>query len=198
MGAGKGIKNRLKTMTEEKMLLLEPQLVVINDGSMPEEKKLRTIKNNPKSIVSKPHGGLWTSTIKDGDSAWTNWVGSVGRKKNEKAKQYVLSPGIANIYVIDTLDDALKLTREYTMEKPGFQELKESMTKAEQELLMPVLETLDWERIAKDYDAIHLTHQGFLAAKKAASTRNFELSFCAWDCESTLWLKWCFESIKAN
>ena len=47
---------------------------------------------------------------------------------------------------------------------------------------------LDFERLAEDYDALHLTHEGYLRTR--SPRRGPRL--VGWDCESTLWFRWMF------
>ncbi len=47
---------------------------------------------------------------------------------------------------------------------------------------------LDFERLAQDYDGLHLTHEGYLRTR--SSRRGSRL--IGWDCESTLWFRWMF------
>jgi len=50
--------------------------------------------------------------------------------------------------------------------------------------------SLDWEEIAKHYDAIMLTEKG------EKETRYTNPSLYGWDCESTLWFRNVFKKIK--
>jgi hypothetical protein len=47
---------------------------------------------------------------------------------------------------------------------------------------------LYFERVGKEYDALHLTHEGYLRTR----SRRCKPSLIGWDCESTLWFKWVF------
>jgi len=43
-------------------------------------------------------------------------------------------------------------------------------------------------RLAEDYDALHLTHDGYLRTRSPRRSPRL----VGWDCESTLWFRWMF------
>jgi hypothetical protein len=47
----------------------------------------------------------------------------------------------------------------------------------------------DWEAVSRDYDAVHLTDAG-----QWATRLSHPHDLYGWDCESTLWFRWCFIS----
>lgn len=48
----------------------------------------------------------------------------------------------------------------------------------------------DWTAVAQDYDGIHLTQFG-----QWATRLTMPYSLYGWDCESTLWNRWCFTEV---
>ena len=50
---------------------------------------------------------------------------------------------------------------------------------------------MDWEQISKEYDAVMLTEEGEIITRFSTP-----LSLHGWDCESTLWFRDVFESVK--
>jgi len=50
---------------------------------------------------------------------------------------------------------------------------------------------MDWERISKEYDAVMLTEDGQVHTRFSRP-----LSLYGWDCESTVWFRDVFESVK--
>ena len=50
---------------------------------------------------------------------------------------------------------------------------------------------LDYEKMAEQYDGIHLTEDG-----EARTRYMFPMTFCGWDCESTLWFRWKFDKVE--
>jgi len=128
---------------------------------------------------SKPRGGLWTSSYIDREhgSEWMDWC--IGEDfRSARQHSWLLEPmPDARVYEIDTLHDLKALLRKHHYDAPW-----NGLT------LGYGLESrmLDFEAIAKRYDAIHLTSEGQWRTK--LSTPNLY----GWDCESTLWLKWKF------
>lgn len=59
------------------------------------------------------------------------------------------------------------------------------------ELLFP-----DWSSVARDYDAVHMTLRAIVATQGLYfPTEKGIVAAPYWDIESTLWLRWCFDSI---
>ena len=51
----------------------------------------------------------------------------------------------------------------------------------------------DWSKVAADWDAVHLSFGGYLTADKVRVESETGWTYhWAWDCESTLWLRWMF------
>ena len=75
--------------------------------------------------------------------------------------------------MVDTLADLRGLLKGYSLNRG----------RAEDHFFQP----LDFERMAADFDAVHLTDEGQWA------TRLTQPSLYGWDCESTCWLRWAFE-----
>lgn len=144
-------------------------------------------------LMSKPSGGLWTSTYIDGNvgSAWVQQLYDMGwLEDGDKIDTYVLEPTPkANVYTVDSLADMHWLYDTYGYELiPGQQRW------------------IDFERMAKEWDAVHLTQEGQWRTRFAgglSSSLNpdydpnrspFE-TFYGWDCESTIWLRWSFQTV---
>ena len=49
----------------------------------------------------------------------------------------------------------------------------------------------DWSLVAERYDGVHLTDEG-----QWATRLSHPLNLYGWDCESTLWLRWVFDSVE--
>lgn len=127
----------------------------------------------------QPGTGLWTSTWNEQthSSAWTEWCQF--NSEFLAPHWFLLTPQAdARIYTIDTLDDLLALLEVFSL--PG----------VSQTILQVYGGLLDCERLAGVYDGIHLTEAGQWA------TRLTTPSLYGWDCESTLWLRWCFSSVQ--
>lgn len=122
----------------------------------------------------KPLYGLWTSTYADESSAWVDWCLAEDFGNPHACSWWVLQPDPSSrVYVIDSAADLCVLCERYpdpTMAGLG------------------TLAFLDFERIARDYDGLHLTESGQWA------TRHSRPSLYGWDCECTLWFRWCFDT----
>jgi hypothetical protein len=132
-----------------------------------------------RDFFIKPNGGLWTSTLVDGSSAWVEWCRAEEFGEPDAQHWYVLEPDpAARVYIIDSLADLNRLIAMYPHPDK------------EQRLYSRFFGYIDFEAVSQDYDAIHLTEAGQWA------TRYSEPSLNGWDCESTVWFRWCFTSIE--
>jgi hypothetical protein len=146
----------------------------------------------------KGKGGLWTSTYINNTlgSDWIQWCLSneFGLPKDNIFHGYILEPKQnIMIYTIDSLEDMHILFDEY-----GYK-------------LYPVteMEGIKWEKMAEDFDALHLTSNGEAVTRhgfsffrditselkpewKTKTMRNFY----GWDCESTFHFRWNFDTVK--
>lgn len=126
----------------------------------------------------KPLNGFWTSTYNtdENTSAWVDWCHSEDFGNPDACNWFLLAPSPkAKIYTIDTLEDLKVLAANYTNPAtPAF---------------MTMFTYLDFERIARDFDAINLTDHGQWV------TRHGTPSLYGWDCESTLWFNWKFDAV---
>lgn len=138
----------------------------------------------------KPHPGtaLWTSTYtKRYTSDWYQYaISSEILRPMAGAKFWLLEPkSDVRVFTVNNMDDLIELKRRYSQELPELEGGKV-------ELLS--LWGLDFERLARDYDALHLTKNG------ERQTR-FGLLFAqpslwGWDCESTVWFRNVFKKIE--
>lgn len=125
----------------------------------------------------KPDGGLWTSSYIDGSSDWVSWCRSEGFGTPDKQNWFILTPAAtARVRVIDNLSDLTGLLDEYGKDK-CHRTYKDRIP--------------DFERLAQHYDALHLTEEGQWA------TRNTDPNLYGWDCESTVWFRWCFTAVES-
>lgn len=71
-------------------------------------------------------------------------------------------------------------------------ELFDRFPRCEQGILYP-----DWNKVSKDFDAVHLTMRAIIATQGFCFPAEEGITAAAyWDVESTLWLKWCFASVR--
>jgi hypothetical protein len=160
-----------------KLITLPPQLHVFHAHAvrypaleMFARRELAPIKNREHF---KPEGGLWTSTYHPQcGSNWVQWCLGEGWEvpPEERWQSMLLVPAPARVFIIDARADLERLAARY----PG-----------------PVIAhwaaLLDWEAIAKDYDAVHLTARG-----QAMTRFSYPHNLYGWDVECTLWCRWCF------
>lgn len=130
------------------------QLFVSRNGKVPKKELFRKIEN--RDYFPKPSGGLWTSTFTTPEerkstpwSAWLEWCFGKGMTNwVDRKNLFLIQPLIeeGRLYVIDSQIDLLDLAEKYPTRPSRDLGLKR--------------EFLDFEKIALDYDAIHLTEQG--------------------------------------
>ena len=133
----------------------------------------------------KPNGGLWTSTYNPKNphtpSDWVRWCVSQDFGITAYCNIIEIKPS-ARIYTIDKYDDLKKLGERFphpvTRRRVGG----------------GVRRFVNWVKISKVYDAVHLTHRGVGATLSGWGDER-ELSFGGWDVESTVWFRDVFESV---
>lgn len=147
-------------------------------------KELPAITRVKNQIFVKPLGGFWTSTyLSKGKfaSEWVEWCHSeepewIKNKEEEKPAVLLEVSPSARIYTIDSVSQLKWLQDKYPHpehEKWGWGNFA----------------LLDWERIAQDYDGVHLTSRGQWA------TRHGSPNLYGWDCESTIWFRNVFSKV---
>lgn len=133
----------------------------------------------------KPIGGLWTSTWDQDEysSRWVDWCLDAEYGDPLNKRWFIVKPrqGL-KLLIIDSLADLIKLIEKYPCKNNPLQHCK------------PVL---DFEILAKEYDAIHLTESGQIQTHLPSSLIDMKMvDLYGWDCESTLWFRWCFDEVK--
>lgn len=138
------------------------------------DEDVRSVANGYNSI--KPTGGLWTSTYNNEyGSDWIQWCESEEFSTTKGHDGFLLYPDHeAKIFTIDDLDDLINLFNDYELNN------QETYSKA-----------LNFERISQEYDAIHLSENG-----QRETRLSYPYNLCGWDCECTLWFRWCFKEVE--
>ncbi len=122
----------------------------------------------------KPLGGIWTSTLSRGKSDWVRWCIESGMDHwVEDCINYVLFPRKCNVITISSLEDLEKLIARFPTK------------------IMTGNDHICFETVAKYYDAIHLTSKGLRECHLS-----YPYDLYGWDCESTIWFRWCFKKVK--
>lgn len=126
------------------------------DKFIPE--KVLPVKND-NWVKPKKEGGVWTSPV-DSNWGWKDWNEDEQFAECDQRNSFtVCLKKDAKIFVIDSLNDLKNAPLTY-----GYS-----------------IKVLDFERIAKKYDAIWLTEKG-----QKATHFSYPLNLCGWDCETVL------------
>lgn len=145
------------------------------DSIQPCERRFVPVSNR---VFVKPKGGLWTSTWlgEPKVSGWAEWCRSESFSIGD-SRVWLLTPKAdARIANVDGMADLKALLLRYPLH----------LGKAYDHFFQP----LDFERMAQDYDGMHLTDEGQWA------TRLTQPSLYGWDCESTCWFQWAFDRVE--
>lgn len=151
--------------------LIEAQLFV---GSEPTREHFQPVSNAVDFGV-KPNGGMWTSTYDPSiGSGWIDWCHKEDfRVPGGGWRSWLLvpSPGV-RVLTIDTLEDLVLALNRYPRTEPAWRTNLFGMSRY-----------FDFEAVARDYDAIHLTEEGQWRTRLSHPDNLY-----GWDCESVLWL----------
>ena len=135
------------------------------------------IENRDDGII-KPDGGLWTSSVKDGEPcAWLQWCRAEHFGLSDETRCWWLDPDPeARVLVIDSETDTTRILDAYerTDDVGGVGRM---------------FAAFDYEAMADDYDGLRLTSTG------QRETRFSKPGMYGYDCESTIWFDWVFTSV---
>lgn len=168
------------TLTNQKQSMTEPPLgtQAFIDDTPPRRARFDPPTNRDQ-MPHKPDGGLWTSTLQeDGSCAWLDWCQAERWGLTAESKLYALEPEPdISVFEIDRDDDLQRALAEWR---------RGDVSPVVARMFAP----LDFEAMATEYDAIHLTEWG------QVHTRHSHPSLYGWDTECTLWLRWSFRSVE--
>lgn len=190
---------------------MKPQIWVNNDNGDPPAAELHRPVSQPYRLT-KPTGGMWTSTLGE-EQGWLGWLkdegygdAKPGDRWHVASKWKLTVRPDATIYEIDSLADLVRLIELYPSENTH-----------------PMFDRhVEWLAVAEDFDGVHLTAAGQWrtrmplrsdegvkilieanAEKKLTSLADFSglnremlPDLYGWDCESTLWFNWAFDSVE--
>lgn len=151
----------------------EPQLFVGEDE--PIREKFHPATNREHGWI-KPVGGLWTSTYRPEtqDSEWVEWCIAESFSEPSTLQWSLLTPKQdARVAIVDTLADLQRFLASYEYSQSLYSRF------------------LDFDSLARDYDGMHLTSSGQWATRLSMPDNLY-----GWDCESTVWFRWCFEQVE--
>lgn len=166
---------------------MKPQIFVTEKDATVCEQQFQPVVNDPDDYRQKPrHGGLWTSTWREKtqDSAWVAWCQDNSFGDVEQMAWWLLTPAKdIRVYTIASVAGLERCLQEYGRPHLLAQRVSVFTQFAKKRVL-------DFERLAQDYDCLHLTARG--ASETHLSLPN---DMNSWDCESTLWFRWCFVDV---
>ena len=129
----------------------------------------------------KPDGGLWTAQWDETyGGGWAQWCIAeeygVGSDRSWPHVWLLTPDPEARILVIDTYEDLERVFERWP-------DRHEDISWREG---YPA-----WLEIAEEFDGVFVTEDG-----QWRTRLTHPLSLYGWDCESTLWLRWCFERVE--
>lgn len=147
------------------------------------EKTLKKFKASKRvepevHLLDKPMNGFWTSTaIKKGDSYTSEWIKFSAESGLRIPKSYLIvkAKPEAKIFVVDSEKDYKALVGE----------VKKQKTPSELRGLS-IFEKLNWDVVAKKYDAVRITKNGVEESREKEMTTGKPFLY-GWDVESTCW-----------
>lgn len=130
------------------------------------------------SFLNKPSGGMWTSSRRyHGSSAWIEWCENE-RFETGVHRKWLLTPDPdARVAEVDDEPDLWALHERFGVKEPIGNDGHH-------------LYGLDFYKMSKEFDGIHLTDEG---QWRTRNTQPYNLY--GWDCESTVWFNWSFNEV---
>ncbi len=172
--------------------MMDAQLYLIPESTMREE--VTPVQNDRCAIyMKKPVAGtgLWTSAYREetDDSAWVEWCHSETYSNPDRQYWHLLTPRHdARIYTIDGPNDFIALIARYPYVS---QELERCLPP--RAFFRHYYTGIDFEKLSQDYDGLHLTEEG---NAQLHLPFDYDFDMNAWDVESTVWFRWCFEKVE--
>lgn len=160
------------------MVNLKPQLYV-GRRNLRQVQYFEPPEDSPRRLAYKPEkGGLWTSTYtprSKHQSDWLRWCYSENFGYYPKTGFVIRAKSNARVFKIDSYQDLVILIQEFNPKINKTKSIWESNY---------FLAPLQFEKIQKKYDILHLTQKGLI------DTWDMDKSFSlhGWDVESCLWL----------
>ncbi len=163
---------------------LRPQLWVQSKIGPPDPLHVMLDYPHGRHWLGKPwRVGFWTSTYTPGcahPSRWVDWCYGEMPGWTEGKPTWLLTAKLhVRIYEITGQTTLVALWRRFPDSTA---------------LGYTGVHTIDWKKVAEEYDAVHLTERGHWRTRWGATET--ELNTYAWDCESTWWPRWCFEDVQ--
>lgn len=167
---------------------LRPQVFITRkDGLPPSPDRIE-----PVTMHSfKPRGGLWTSTLRpDGRSHWEEWCED-NVDWYDGGRRFLLAPRPARLWHITRLRESLDgLFERFGALDPMYVQLSAKNPSLWRDEPISNTHEIDWAAFGAEYDGLHLSEPGLWAHRLDS------MFVYGWDAESTLWLRWCFDSVE--
>jgi hypothetical protein len=192
---------------------MELQIHIGDDADPPAAHLLEPIVNKSKVEEGlhrgKPSGGFWTSSYNASSDfsaygrGWRDTVILIAQNGFNKElcheiwpipylKVWRLRPSAAaKICTVDTRKDYLNLLAKYGKFTTKYPRVNSEYKYTSSPLIE--ITSLNYEAIAEDYEALHLTQEGFNDNEVGGSG---DRSMFNWHCESTCWFRWMFDEIE--
>jgi hypothetical protein len=154
------------------------------------------VRNDDASVYRKKPAqgtGLWTSTWQEEtqDSGWVEWCRGADFGEPENRIWFLLTPAEdARLLIIDSYHDMVTLIRRFPL-RHRLHGASLSSIAEEAGLGADHFTGFDFERMAEEYDGLHLTEQA-----AGALHLSYPLDMNSWDCESTCWFRWVFTDVE--
>jgi len=150
----------------------------------------------------KPKAAMWTSTfVPRTISPWLDWPENINRREPYKTWRLAVSD-TARVAEVHSPEDWWELAHAYPASAPGFKYT-----------LMPLAShpgvhtqdrsnvnarlDPDWQALAEDWDGVHVSMAGVMTAEDVAFERHgLVTELRGWELESTVWLRWVFDSVE--
>ncbi|WP_336769700.1 hypothetical protein [Bacillus bombysepticus] len=149
----------------------------------PTEQNIGVITNNFE--INKPLGGFWTSTFinEQVGSEWVKLSKNIYTKYNSATRVFALAVSKdAKVAHVESMDDYEELLKKYRLEMDD-----------------PILASIsifsnliDFELLSRDYDGFRISQRAVSIAKGSLKY----ISLGAYDSESTVWFRWCFDKVE--
>jgi hypothetical protein len=149
--------------------------------------------------ASKPSRALWTSTFIP--ATLSQWLQHPESRLEQAHRPWGLTvAGRARVFEVHSPEDWWELAHSYPCEARGF---KNALTPHRSH---PGAMTADrsarharvdpsWEAVAHDWDGVHVSMAGVMTAQDVSFERDAVVTeLRGWDVESTVWLRWTFDS----
>lgn len=163
---------------------LSPQLFV---GKAPSRSLVDPIKN---TMWIKPDGGIWTSSFNpEIGSSWVEFCRAEKYRHSRVRSWWKLYPRPARIYVVDSVASLNRLCERFPLRR-SVAKVRGRTVRMIEEI---VYKAIDFEAMAKKYDAMHLTEKGQHETRFSRPH-----SLYTWDVESTLWFRWSFSRVRKH